>query len=63
MSLVCLVWDHEETTIYGGVVGIIFDGRGRPLDISKDPKQRIDDLKKWSDAVNEYPNLNQNSNS
>ena len=50
-----------ETTIYGGVVGIIFDGRGRPLDISKDPKQRIDDLKKWSDAVNEYPNLNQNS--
>ena len=52
-----------ETTIYGGVVGIIFDGRGRPLDISKDPKQRIDDLKKWSDAVNEYPNLNQNSNS
>ena len=51
-----------ETTIYGGVVGIIFDGRGRPLDISKDPKQRIDDLKKWSDAVNEYPNLNQNSN-
>ena len=52
-----------ETTIYGGVVGIIFDGRGRPLDISKDPKQRIDDLKKWSDAVNEYPNLNKNSNS
>ncbi len=52
-----------ETTIYGGVVGIIFDGRGRPLDISKDPKQRIDDLNKWSDAVNEYPNLNQNSNS
>jgi len=52
-----------ETTIYGGVVGIIFDGRGRPLDISKDPKQRIDDLKKWSDAINEYPNLNQNSNS
>ena len=52
-----------ETTIYGGVVGIIFDGRGRPLDISKDPKQRIDDLKKWSGAVNEYPNLNQDSNS
>ena len=52
-----------ETIIYGGVVGIIFDGRGRPLDISKDPKQRIDDLKKWSDAVNEYPKLNQNSNS
>ena len=46
-----------ETTIYGGVVGIIFDGRGRPLEISKDSKQRINDLKKWSDAVNEYPDL------
>ena len=46
-----------ETSIYGGVVGIIFDGRGRPLEISKDSKQRINDLKKWSDAVNEYPDL------
>jgi hypothetical protein len=55
--------EQIETTIYGGVVGIIFDGRGRPLDISKDPKQRINDLKKWSYAVNEYPKLNPNSKS
>lgn len=46
-----------ETTIYGGVVGIIFDGRGRPLTISTDSKQRISDLTKWSSAVDEYPEL------
>lgn len=46
-----------ETTIYGGVVGIILDGRGRPMEISTDPAQRISDLKEWSDAVNEYPSL------
>ncbi len=47
-----------ETTIYGGVVGIIFDGRGRPLEISSDSKARISDLSKWTNAINEYPNLN-----
>ncbi len=46
-----------ETTMFGGIVGIIFDGRGRPLDISHDPKQRIEDLTRWSAAVNEYPDL------
>jgi len=46
-----------KTTIYGGVVGIILDGRGRPMEISTDPKQRITDLSKWSEAVNEYPEL------
>ena len=46
-----------ETTIYGGVVGIILDGRGRPLNISTDTQQRIADLTKWSNAVNEYPEL------
>jgi hypothetical protein len=46
-----------ETTIYGGVVGIILDGRGRPMTISNDPQQRIADLTKWSNAVNEYPEI------
>ncbi len=44
-----------ETTIYGGVVGIILDGRGRPMKIPTDPQQRISDLTKWSEAVQEYP--------
>ncbi|MCH7763940.1 MAG: glutamate mutase L [Candidatus Marinimicrobia bacterium] len=46
-----------ETTIYGGVVGIILDGRGRPMTISTDPQQRISDLTKWSSAVQEYPEI------
>jgi len=47
-----------ETTIYGGVVGIIFDGRGRPLNISDDDdNERIKNLQKWSKQMNEYPNL------
>lgn len=46
-----------ESTIYGGVVGIILDGRGRPLKISNDAKQRISDLTEWSKAVNEYPEM------
>lgn len=46
-----------NTTIFGGIVGIILDGRGRPLAISTEPEQRISDLGKWSAALNEYPSL------
>lgn len=46
-----------ETVIYGGVVGIIFDGRGRPLEISSDPNIRIRNLTKWSSSMDEYPEL------
>ncbi len=44
-----------ETTVYGGVVGIIFDGRGRPLKLPEDHQERIAKLRNWSAAVNEYP--------
>ena len=46
-----------KTTIYGGQVGIIFDCRGRPLSLSKEPNKRISELNNWSKALNEYPNL------
>ena len=46
-----------NTTIYGGQVGIIIDARGRPLKIKQSSSERISDLKKWSDALNEYPEL------
>ncbi len=46
-----------ETTIYGGITGVILDGRGRPFNMPTDPTQRIADLTKWSAAVNEYPEL------
>ena len=43
------------TTVYGGEVGIIFDCRNRPISVSDDPKTRVQELKRWSDALNEYP--------
>ncbi len=44
-----------ETEIFGGVVGIIFDGRGRPLELPEDSGERIKKLTDWSKTVNEYP--------
>ena len=46
-----------NTTIFGGQVGIILDGRGRPLHIDSESSKRISDLKNWSEAINEYPDL------
>jgi len=44
-----------ETTVYGGVVGLILDGRNRPITIPTDSENRLVALKNWSEAVNEYP--------
>ena len=46
-----------DTIIFGGQVGLIFDGRGRPLDVGSGPNERISNLKKWASALNEYPEL------
>ena len=47
-----------KTTIYGGLVGIVLDGRDRPISIPNDPTDRLSYLKSWSDALNEYPQKN-----
>jgi hypothetical protein len=39
----------------GGVVGLLFDGRGRPLQLPTEQSLRIAALKKWFDAVDLYP--------
>ena len=44
-----------KTTIYGGLVGIILDGRDRPISIPSDPRERLSYLSSWSEALNEYP--------
>ena len=41
--------------VQGGVVGIMLDGRGRPLQLPTDQQARIDALTKWYDAVGLYP--------
>uniref|UniRef100_A0A7V0Z579 Methylaspartate mutase n=1 Tax=candidate division WOR-3 bacterium TaxID=2052148 RepID=A0A7V0Z579_UNCW3 len=44
-----------DTVLYGGVVGIIIDCRGRPFILPEDKKKRIELLNKWFKAVNMYP--------
>ena len=44
-----------DTQIYGGTVGLIFDGRDRPIKIPSDSMDRLNALNKWSNAINEYP--------
>jgi len=42
--------------IQGGVVGIIFDCRGRqPFEVPKDKNKRIEKLQTWIDAMDIYP--------
>ena len=43
------------TKIYGGQVGILLDGRGRPLELPTTDSERIAKLQEWSKVVNEYP--------
>ena len=43
------------TEIFGGTVGLIFDGRDRPITIPEDQDKRIKSLSSWSKALNEYP--------
>ena len=49
--------EQISTKIFGGQVGIVFDGRGRPLEIDASSSKRISNLKKWSEAMNEYPEI------
>jgi uncharacterized protein (TIGR01319 family) len=44
-----------ETEIHGGVVGIVLDGRGRPFVISENEETRVNDLQRWNEALNVYP--------
>jgi uncharacterized protein (TIGR01319 family) len=48
--------EELEANIYGGVVGIILDGRGRqPFILNNDSNSRVQDLMKWSEVTGEYP--------
>ena len=47
--------ERIKTTVFCGEVGIIFDCRNRPISVSDDPQTRVQELKRWSDALNEYP--------
>jgi len=45
-----------ETSVRGGVVGLILDGRGRPIELPEDnPAERVRLLHSWYGAVGAYP--------
>lgn len=44
-----------ETTVSGGVVGVILDGRGRPFVLPTDDAVRVKKLKEWINALDIYP--------
>ncbi len=42
-------------TVQGGVVGLLLDGRGRPLQLPSEQTARIAALSRWYQAVDLYP--------
>lgn len=38
----------KNLSITGGALGVVFDGRGRPLDLPSDPVRRRELIKKWN---------------
>ncbi|RKZ16111.1 methylaspartate mutase [bacterium] len=45
------------TKLEGGVVGVIIDGRGRPLTLPEDHGKRIAKLKEWFTELDVYPSI------
>ena len=43
--------------VFGGEVGIILDGRGRPFNFNFKSKNRISLVENWRKSINEYPGL------
>jgi len=46
---------NVESTVMGGVVGVILDGRGRPLHLPTEDNTRKELLLKWFHALDLYP--------
>ena len=50
-----------KTKIFGGVVGVILDGRGRrPFNIPIDQEKRVSKLIDWTKATQEFPSIKVN---
>ncbi len=46
-----------KAQLHGGVVGVVLDARGRPIQISQDSEQKRGQLLAWFSAMRAYPNL------
>ena len=41
--------------VFGGVVGIVIDARGKPITFAKDKASRVEQLQRWTKAIDAYP--------
>ncbi len=41
--------------VFGGVVGVVIDARGRPVTFAKDKASRVEQLRRWARAIDAYP--------
>ncbi|OHB41869.1 MAG: methylaspartate mutase [Planctomycetes bacterium GWB2_41_19] len=41
--------------VFGGVVGIVIDTRGKPITFAKDKASRVGQLQRWAKAIDAYP--------
>jgi len=44
-----------ERTLHGGVVGVLLDGRGRPIQLAADRRAQVEHLRRWHEAAGQYP--------
>jgi hypothetical protein len=44
-------------TVQGGLVGLMFDCRGRPFQLPEDSRKRMAQLQKWFEAMELYPSV------
>ncbi|NNE43278.1 MAG: methylaspartate mutase, partial [Gemmatimonadetes bacterium] len=53
-----LGWGPGKTVdkeLHGGVVGLMLDGRGRPIVLDPDDPNRVNMIRSWTDALDAYP--------
>jgi uncharacterized protein (TIGR01319 family) len=46
-----------EATVFGGVVGLVIDCRGRPFNLPENKGKRMEKLNEWFAAMNLYPEI------
>jgi uncharacterized protein (TIGR01319 family) len=44
-----------ERTVHGGVVGLVLDGRGRPIALDPADPARVEKIRAWAEALDAYP--------
>ncbi len=44
-----------EATVKGGVVGVVVDARGRPIQIAEEENERVRQITEWNKAMDLYP--------